>query len=235
MKTRADIPIEIVLFQLDCDDDERRNLYRLLSDDETERAARYRFDIHRNRFITGRARIRQILAARGNCSPGEIVFELNRYGRPSLLMPESIRELRFNASSSATLGAIAIAKAEPLGLDIEKVKPDNARDYDGIVKHEFTRAENEWYRNQAGSARVRVFYEFWTCKEAYLKALGIGLSGKLDSFSINLEGPEPRVSHTDLEDGGQSGLFLHRLEIDRDHIACLALPEETGRIKLSYW
>lgn len=228
-------PIEIILFPLECDDDERRNLFRLLSDDETQRAARFRFDKHRNRFITGRATIRQILAARGNCSPGEISFELNRYGKPALAKPESTRYIQFNASSSETLGAIAISNAFPLGMDIEKVKSTNARDYDGIVKNQFTSDENNWYQNQAKPARIRVFFEFWTCKEAYLKALGIGLSGKLDSFSINLEGAEPRVSHTELEKGGQSRLSLYRLSIYDDYVACLALPEKASRIQLSYW
>ena len=62
--------IEIVYFALDRDDDERRKLFRLLSDDETERAARFRFDKHRNRFIAGRASIRQILASRACCQRG---------------------------------------------------------------------------------------------------------------------------------------------------------------------
>jgi 4'-phosphopantetheinyl transferase len=228
-------PIEIILFPLECDDDERRNQLRLLSDDETQRAARFRFDKHRNRFISGRATIRQILAARGNCSPGDISFELNRYGKPSLAKPATAREIHFNASSSDTLGAIAISKAVPLGLDIEKVKSDNARDYDAIVASEFSSAENDWYQKHDTPGRIRVFFEFWTCKEAYLKALGIGLSGKLDSFSINLEGAEPRVSRTDLEDGGQSRFCLHRLGIDDDYVACLALPEAASRIELSYW
>ncbi len=235
MSAAAEKTVEIILFALECDDDERRNLLHLLSDDETQRAARFRFDKHRNRFITGRARIRQILAARGNCSPGEISFELNRYGKPSLAKPEAARGIHFNASSSDTLGAIAISNAVPLGLDIEKVKSDNTHDYDGIVANEFTSAENDWYQKQVGCGRFRVFFEFWTCKEAYLKALGIGLSGKLDSFSIDLEGVEPRVSHTELEDGGQSRLCLHRLGIDDDFVACLALPEEASRIELSYW
>jgi 4'-phosphopantetheinyl transferase len=227
--------IEIILFPLDSDDDERRNLIPLLSEDETQRAARYRFDKHRNRFIMGRGTIRQILAVKGHCSPREISFELNRYGKPTLARPESTRYLHFNASSSDTLGAIALSSAFPLGLDIEKIKFANARDYDGIVRNQFTSDEDNWYQKQAKSARIRVFFEFWTCKEAYLKALGTGLSGKLDSFSINLEGVEPRVSHTDLEQGGQSRLSLSRLGICDDYVACLASPEKASRIELSYW
>ena len=230
-------PVEIVIFSLKCDDGKRNFLYRSLSDDEKQRAAAFRFDKHRNRFITGRGSIREILADKGNCSPRDIEFELNKYGKPSVFKPESVRWMQFNASSSATMGAIAISisKGIAVGLDIEKIKPDNKRDYDLIVKNEFTNDEYVWYKKHRDSDRIRVFFELWTCKEAYLKALGIGLSGGLDSFTIDLEGPEPRVSRTTLEKGEQSGLSLHRLSINDDYVACLALPEKTGRIDLSYW
>lgn len=235
MTAAAAKPVEVVLFALDCEDDERHRLLRLLSDDERQRAAHFRFDIHRNRFIAGRARIRQILAARGNCSPAEIRFELNPYGKPSLAKPQAARGIHFNASSSDTLGAIAISKSHPLGLDIEKLKSDHAKDYDAIVASQFTLPEKDWYARHSGSARLRVFFEFWTCKEAYLKALGIGLSGKLDSFSINLEEAEPRVSDTELEEGGQSRLWLRRPGIDDDYLACLAAPDKSSAIDLSHW
>ena len=227
--------IEIVLFPLECDDSERQKLLRLLSDDEAQRAARFHFDKHRNRFIVGRARIRQILAARGNCSPGDIDFELNPYGKPSLAKPQAARGMQFNASSSDTLGAIAISNAVPLGLDIEKLQTDKGGDFDDIVASQFTGAENDWYRKHSGRGRFRVFFEFWTCKEAYLKALGIGLSGRLNSFSIDLDGAEPRVSYTELEDERQSRFCLRRLEFDDDFLACLALPEQASRIEVSCW
>ena len=235
MSHSTDNPVEIVIFSLDSDDEKRQFLYQLLNDDEIQRAARFRFDKHRNRFITGRGSIREILAGKGNCSPQAIEFELNKYGKPSLLKPESIRYMQFNASSSATTGAIAISKGIALGLDIEKIKPANSQDYDLIVKNEFTNDEYIWYKKHRDPDRIRLFFELWTCKEAYLKALGMGLSGKLDSFTINLEGPEPQVSHTTLENGELSRLSLHRLIINDDYVACLALPEKTSRIDLSYW
>lgn len=235
MSRPATNPVEIVIFPLDSDDQKRRALFGLLTDDEAQRAARYRFDKHRNRFITGRGSIREILADRGNCSPRAIVFALNDYGKPSLDQPEPMRHMQFNASSSEATGAIAISNGIPLGLDIERIKPDGCRDYDAIVKNEFARDEYLWYRRHAGSERVRIFFEMWTCKEAYLKALGIGLSGKLDGFTISLDGDEPRVGRTDLERGGDSRLSLYRLNIGAGFAACLALPGKASRIDLSRW
>ena len=125
MSHSTDKPIEVIIFPLDSSDEKRQFLYQLLSDDEIQRAARFRFDKHRKRFITGRGSIREILADKGNCSPRAIEFELNKYGKPSVFKPESVRWMQFNASSSATMGAIAISKGIAVGLDIEKIKPDN--------------------------------------------------------------------------------------------------------------
>lgn len=227
--------IEIIIFSLESDDEKRQVLYQLLSDDEKQRAANYRFDKHRHRFITGRGTIREILAGKGKCPPQAIRFDLNQYGKPALEEPESIRHIQFNASSSATMGAIAISDGIPLGFDIEKIKPGNSVDYDLIVKNEFTHDEYHWYIKHDKPDRIRVFFELWTCKEAYLKALGIGLSGKLDSFSIDLQGQGPSISYTALENNKQSELWLYQLNVTDEFVACLALPKKSNQINLSYW
>ncbi len=227
--------IEIICFSLDSDDEKRQWLYQYLSDDEKQRAARYRFDKHRHRFITGRGTIREILAGLGKCPPQAISFELNKFGKPAFCEPESSRHIQFNASSSAMMGAIAISEGIALGFDIEKIKSTKGVDNDLIVKNEFTRDEYDWYIKHRDSDRTRIFFEFWTCKEAYLKALGIGLSGELDSFSIDLTGQQPSISYTGLERGEQSVLSLHQFNIPEKFVACLALPEKNSQIKFSHW
>ena len=235
MNHSAENLIEIIIFPLESDDEKRGILYQLLSDDEKQRAASFRFDKHRHRFITGRGTIREILADKGKCPPQAIGFDLNQYGKPALDEPESIRRIQFNASSSASTGAIAISDGIPLGFDIEKIKPGSSADYDLIVKNEFTDDENHWYEKHDKLDRIRVFFELWTCKEAYLKALGIGLSGKLDSFSIDLQGQGPSISYTALENSRQSELSLYQLNVTDEFVACLALPKKSSHINLSYW
>ena len=227
--------VEVVSFPLDSEAKKRHSLYRYLSDDEKQRAARYRFDKHRDRFIIGRGSIREILADLGKCPPQAIRFELNQYGKPTLGEPEYIKHIQFNASSSETMGAIAVSSEMALGIDTEKIKPESRQDYDLIVKNEFHNAEYDWYEKHKVPERIRVFFEFWTCKEAYLKALGIGLSGKLNSFSIDLQGQEPSIRYTELESGTQSEFSLYRLNIADEYVTCLALPEKNIRICLSRW
>jgi len=227
--------VEIITFALASAGEERECFYQSLSDDEKQRADRFRFDKHRNRFITGRGTIRQILATRIDCAPHAIGFALNDFGKPALCAPELTEPMQFNASSSDMLGAIAISANHALGLDIEKVRYSSTDDYDRIVKNEFTENEYNWYKQYDSLQRPRVFFDFWTCKEAYLKALGIGLSGKLDGFDIDLQGENPSVSHSILEDSEQPRLALFRLDFDDQFAGCLALAETNIRIEISHW
>jgi 4'-phosphopantetheinyl transferase len=227
--------VDIILFKLEGDPVRHDLLYQLLSEDEKLRASRFRFDKHRNRFIFGRGAIREILAGRVGCQPREISFELNQFGKPGLSGLASDRCLEFNASSSECLGAIAVSESFVLGLDIEKIKQTGLEDFDLVVKSEFAESEIDWYQQQDEEQRIQAFYRLWTCKEAYLKALGIGLSGKLDSFTIELSGPEPTVLETSLEDNGQSKFFMLQQTLADGYIACLALPTADQEIEISYW
>ena len=230
----ADNKIDITCFSLKNDSKRRQHLYCLLSNDEKQRAARYRFDKHRHRFIAGRGAIREILASRAACRPEQIRFDCGEFGKPVISRPEGARGIVFNASSSDEKGVIAISDGIPLGFDIEKVNPKHRPDFDLIVHNEFSCPEQKWYARHEPRDRVRVFFQFWTCKEAYLKALGIGLSGELDSFTVDLDGAEPEIVSTDLEPNGQSKLQLRQFYLD-DFIACLALPVGATRINLSDW
>ena len=235
MKPVRNNRVDIILFELEGDSSRLGLLYQQLSEDEKLRAARFRFDKHRNRFIFGRGSIREILADRVSCQPREVSFELNQFGKPKLSGLQHGRCLEFNASSSECLGAIAISELFALGLDIEKIKKNGLKDFDLVVKSEFTKPEIDWYQQQDDEHRILAFYRLWTCKEAYLKALGIGLSGKLNSFMIELDGPEPIVRETSLEDSGQSKYFMFQRTLIDDYIACLALPTGNQVIEISYW
>lgn len=227
--------IDIVYFSLDLDDKKQQSLYELLSDDEKQRAARYRFDKHCHRFICGRGSIREILADRAKCQPHSIKFKLNEFGKPSIHEPDFSRHIQFNASSSETLGAIAISTSHSLGFDIERIMPDNGRDYELIVKNEFTSDEYKWYEKQSAANQDKAFYTLWTCKEAYLKALGIGLNGGLNRFSIDLHEDRAVVKYTNLESSHMSSLFLYPVDTDVDVAACLAVATGNCQIQTYRW
>ena len=229
---QPDNEVDVFYYDLDDHAGESRRLYRLLSDDEKQRADRYRFDVHRHRFISSRGKLREILAQRGQCQAEDIRFEAGRYGKPCITAPASLKQLHFNASASGPTATVAISAAFPLGFDIEQINYEKARDLDLIVKNQFTIQEQEWYRRHNPAERVQAFYTLWTCKEAYLKALGLGLSKGLDRFSVNASDNSPTVTHTELEDNEESALCLYLVDVADGTAACLATPEKNCNIRI---
>ncbi|HOK48200.1 MAG TPA: 4'-phosphopantetheinyl transferase superfamily protein [Bryobacteraceae bacterium] len=138
----------------------------VLSHDERMRAARFRFDVHRARFVAGRAALRTILASYVGLAPAEIAFEYNRFGKPELA---GGTRLRFNASHSSGRQLIAIACGREVGVDLERVRADFA--FEDIVRRFFPPEE------RAAVSDAESFFSTWTRREAFLKATGQGLSG----------------------------------------------------------
>lgn len=138
----------------------------VLSHDERVRAARFRFDEHRARFVAGRAALRTILAGYVGSAPAEIAFGYSRFGKPELA---GGTRLRFNASHSSGRQLIAIASGREVGVDLERVRPDFA--FEDIVRRFFPPEE------RAAISDAESFFRAWTRREAFLKATGQGLSG----------------------------------------------------------
>ena len=227
---------DIVCFFLDDHLHERERLYPFLSEDEKQRASRYRFDKHRHRFISSRGKLREILAENGKCQPEEINFGFGKYGKPYINAPVSLKHMHFNASASGSIGAVAISSSSSLGLDLEYIKHEEGHDFDLIAKNEFTAEEFDWFiQHDNGKDRDRAFYTLWTCKEAYLKALGVGLNKELDKFSVNLLASKPVISHTELEYSNKSELFLYQLNIADDVITCLALANADCHVRIIHY
>jgi 4'-phosphopantetheinyl transferase len=227
--------VDIVCFYLDSHPQEHERLYPLLNNDEKKRANRYRFDVHRRRFINSRGKLREILAEKANCRPDEINFEIGKYGKPYISAPVSLKQIHFNASASGPIGAVAISTTTSLGFDLEQIQYEGRRDFDLIVKNECTIDEVDWYSQyKSNTDRSHAFYALWTCKEAYLKALGVGLSKGLDKFSVNLRGNTPLITHTQLESNDQSDLFLYQMKLADDVISCLALAKANCETRIIY-
>ena len=158
--------------------------HALLSADERERAARFHFDRHRRRYAICRAALRQILAGYTGLPAAEIDFSYTAHGKPYL---ESAR-IAFNVSHSGDLALVAVAAAGEVGVDVEQMRPGIERE--GIERY-FSPHEAQVLRGLPPGLQNRAFYNCWTRKEAYLKATGKGLSGRLLDFDVSLAPGEP--------------------------------------------
>ncbi len=155
-------------------------LSQFLSDDERERAARFRFPHLRERFRNGRGMLRHVLSVTTGAPPAQLQFTYSDKGKPSL--PDFPR-LQFNVSHSGDLWACAVSDTTWLGLDIERIRP--MPDCDAIARRFFAPSELLALNAFSEGERAAAFFRCWTRKEAYIKALGDGLSRDLASFTVS--------------------------------------------------
>ena len=163
--------------------EEVTHLSALLAADETVRANKYRFPEHRRRFIVARGILRQLLGNYLDISPKSLKFEYSDRGKPHFGLNTG-KAMQFNISHSEEYALFGFTYDRLIGVDIEYLRemPDAVK----IAKRFFSPQEYELICNLDAKQQRQAFFKLWTAKEAYLKAIGTGLSG-LASININLD------------------------------------------------
>jgi 4'-phosphopantetheinyl transferase len=161
----------------------------ILSRDETARAARFRFDRDRNRFIAGRGLLRTILAHYVNGNPSRLKFDYGPKGKPSLSECDQSHGVHFNLAHSDDLLLVAVARSWNIGIDVERIRP--FADTEGIAERFFSQRECGGLRHLADAQKLPAFFNLWTRKEAWLKATGDGISDCLGQVEVSFLTGEP--------------------------------------------
>jgi 4'-phosphopantetheinyl transferase len=162
---------------------------RILSPEELDRAARFRFDIHRARFVAAHGFLRVILGQYLQVEVHRLRFCYGAFGKPGLTSEFSRARLCFNLSHSQNLALYAVARDLEVGVDIEKMRAEFAEEQ--TATNFFSPGEVAALRALPRAAWVEGFYNCWTRKEAYVKARGEGLSARLDQFDVSVTPGEP--------------------------------------------
>jgi 4'-phosphopantetheinyl transferase len=172
--------------------DRPADLQSILSADEQARAARFHFDRDRRRYITGRGSLRLILGRYLGVEPVQTRFDYTPYGRPLLADPFAVSGLRFNVSHAQAVYLLAVTRNREIGVDVEAIRP--LPDALEIAGRFFAPGEQAVLRRVPAAQKEVAFFHCWTRKEAYIKALGSGLSQPLDEFEVSfLPGAPPRL------------------------------------------
>jgi 4'-phosphopantetheinyl transferase len=156
----------------------------ILSADERARAARFHFERDRRHFTATRALLRMILAGYLDSDPAQLAFRYSEKEKPSLDPPTSTHPVEFNVSHSGTAALLAFARGRVLGVDIEIIREDF--DPAALAHRFFSAHEQRQLTALDPSEKYRGFFRCWTRKEAYIKAVGTGLSLPLDQFDVSL-------------------------------------------------
>lgn len=195
---------------------------KVLSNDEIERAIRFRFREHSDKFILFRGCLRFVLARYLKITPAQIRFSYSSYGKPMLVKEINQQGVSFNQSHTIGLGLIAITQNLSIGVDIERIRDDFP--YEDIAHNYFSRNEVSELEKLSQPARKEAFFNFWTRKEAFLKAIGCGLSSPLDSFDVSLPTNEGLVIlSTSINPKEVNNWSIQNLIIQKDYSAALAI------------
>ena len=166
---------------LEVDEAQLRTCEAQLSDDELERARRFRLPALRRRYSVAHALLRRLLAAHLGTDAASLRFESGPHGKPALC---DSPQLRFNLSHAGDLALYALAWRREVGVDLEPCTLDI--EIDAVAGHVFAAEERDALAALTGEPRRSAFFRIWTRKEAYAKALGLGLAYPTQSFSVSI-------------------------------------------------
>jgi 4'-phosphopantetheinyl transferase len=195
------------------------DIAELLSSDERERAARFHFERDRQRFSGTRARTRIILGAYLQSDPRELRFKYSAREKPSLASGPG--DIRFNVSHSGGQALVAVAIRQEIGVDIEQIRSN--LECEQLAERFFSSSERKFMRELPADEKLRGFFRLWTCKEAFLKAHGTGLSRPLSSFDVTLRDKPGQLLRIKGDAGEEKLWSLTELESTSGYPAAVAV------------
>lgn len=185
-------PVETVVVwrvAMKINDPLRDDEWTVLSADERARAERFKFDEPRIRLVRCRHALRNILGRWLDVAPSMLRFEYGQHGKPDLVGQGTMPS--FNVSHSHDWAIIAVTATGELGVDVERC--DDRITWPGLARRFFSAREVDDLFSLHPERQLAGFYQIWTEKEAFIKAIGRGLSFPLSSFSVEANPARPRA------------------------------------------
>lgn len=198
-------------------------LYDLLDPVEQDRAQRFRFDADRERFILGHGLLRSLLGQYLQRDGSLVRMARGPFGKPFL----EGKDLRFSFSDTKDAILVAFANGQEIGADIETMH--RSVDHEAVSGHYFTPTEIRAIRD-AGVDAKRRFLEFWTRKEAVLKASGVGIMDDLRALRMDGERNTMTIAHDAFVSMAAPEYHVRTWHVGPDHLISLASPEKPARI-----
>jgi 4'-phosphopantetheinyl transferase len=210
----------------------RVDYYRsLLTADELDRCDRFVHDADRVRFLVARALVRTMLSEYVAAAPRDWRFRIETYGRPEVAeLPPGAPDLRFNLSHTPGLVACAVTVGRAVGLDVENV---NRALTPQLPERFFSPQEVSDLRALPTGEQHRAFFDYWTLKESYIKARGLGLALPLRQFTfLRHPGLAPAICFApELHDDPASWQFA-QFWPTRDHRMAVAVRRVGGDLPI---
>ncbi len=193
----------------------------ILIDLERKRSNQYVYSVHRNKYILRRAALRILIGTYTRTQPKNVNIQYNRYGKPLLPPSDHERYCQFNLSFSEQKTLIAFTLGRRVGVDIQHHTSNI--EYESIAKTMFAAQEYLAISSLPINLRSIAFYNCWTQKEAYIKAIGTGLSTPLNQFVVNLQTNRAGILAHETQPNEPFNWSLRYIDIPGNYSACLAV------------
>lgn len=199
-----------------------RSLSQIISKDELRKANRFHFKRDRERFIVRRGLLRTILGRYLDVEPNRLHFRYNSYGKPTLANMSVKDRVSFNLSHSHGLTLYAITRVGEIGVDLERIRPGLGDD--SIAERFFSHPEIALLKTLSGNIRRQTFFNYWSRKEAYIKARGEGLAIPLACFDVSMAPGNPVVLlNPEGVPESSRHWYLRDLIVDSNYAAAIAV------------
>lgn len=203
----------------------------VLSQEERQRADRFRFDDDRRRFVVAKGILRTLLGDYLCQSPSEIRFRTGRLGKPEL---KAAVPLEFNVSHCRDVALFGFARGGAIGVDVECF--DRQVELEDVAGKTFTGLERQSLDALEGEERTRGFFKGWTCKEAVAKAVGEGLSFSFDRIEVSVDPNRPaKLISIDGECELAKRWTIKTFSPKPGYIASIALMDPGRKTKIREW
>lgn len=204
------------------------DLWAILSDEERQRATRFPAQKDRDRFITRRGLLREVLSSYTQSGPGHLRFGQGQYGKPFLTGAESA--FSFNTSHCGSRALFAVARRSRVGVDIQSVRDDV--NFERFAARFFSDHERAELTALPLSCRRLAFFHGWVRKEAYLKARGDGLTFPPERFSVSLSPYAARLAVIALDVPDSEIWSLQVIDPGGGYVAALAVQGGRHQVRV---
>jgi 4'-phosphopantetheinyl transferase len=219
---------------LDVSAQQEERFWRLLAPEEQDRARRFHFEHDKTHFVAARGILRTLIGRYLACSPDVVRFTYGKYGKPALLHPSTTETFQFNVTHTQGTALFAFCWGSPVGVDVEQLRP--LSDTHQIAARYFSNDENKHFNTLPAAQTNEGFFNCWTRKEAFIKAVGDGLSYPLNQFDVTLRpGDAARFVHIRGSKTEASRWSLYALTPRPGYVGAVAVPGRNWHLSCWQW
>ena len=201
----------------------------LLTSEEKVRFSRFMFEKDRHQYLLTRALERDVLSRYVGVEARALVFTRNGFGKPMLMEPDPC-SISYSLSHTTDLSVCAVSSGQAIGVDVESLQ--RASNHETIAKRFFTESESTFLESLEGGEQSTEFLRLWTLKEAFIKAVGLGLALPLNSFELETfsDRPPKGTFSKELVEKGERCRFLQIRLGNSFHLSLAMLKPGSDKI-----